>query len=159
MLVLSLAEGVPSHQTCKQKFNAGCPPSWPHARLPNIILRVRQPLTPHCIDWSSSSPYKFWSNIMTIIVLAIQFIWISGFHCLLYATYSFSRSSVLVEHELKWKKIHMFIIREYIIIIAIWLQMEQSDWLRHILEFWITRCTQCYQTPFSRAFKGAGPRD
>ena len=56
------------------------------------------------------------------------------------------------------KKTHMFIICEYIII-AIWLQMQRSDWLRHILELWTTRCTQCYQTPFSRAFKGAGPRD
>ena len=44
-------------------------------------------------------------------------------------------------------------------IIAIWLQMERSDWSRNILEFGATRCTWCYQTPFSRTLKGAGRRD
>ena len=34
--------------------------------------------------------------------------------------------------------------------------MERSDWSRHILEFGTTRYAQCYQTPFSRAFKGLG---
>ena len=34
--------------------------------------------------------------------------------------------------------------------------MERSDWSRHILEFGTTRCAQCYQTPFSRAFRGLG---
>ena len=32
--------------------------------------------------------------------------------------------------------------------IAFWLQMERSEWSRHIPEFGTTHCIQCYQTSF-----------
>ena len=74
----------------------------------------------------------------------------------------FSSRSVDLQHwsstRSSKKTVHTFTKPEYIII-AIWLQMEWSDWSCHILEFRTTHCTRCYQTPFSRVFKGAGPWD